>query len=426
MINAPRCHLYEPMRWWLLVNFVNDPVLCGVRLHLLLLVSSWLQTDITVNCSRQSFNIIQSQSKPFWLQISWCFSIPMSGSPDSSSDFLIPEERSFLLPEEPLPPPEEGCFPEEPLPEERFLLPEEPLPEEHFLIPEEPLPPPVQPVENLPPPVQPVENLPPRVQPVENLPPPPVQPVESLPLTNLPPLDSEWPVVDPDSDCDAETRDSLVVHCSDSDVFERLTWVHHQGDWRCVMSKHVEEIAMNLDLHETMDWLEYWSFNSGHTSGHFIPGHTSSHFIPGHKSGHNKDVSPPRSKNSLLFAALGLQWCQLAVVPSAVTVSDAWLKNVFVFALAKVWQTLMGPGQQWFWPQTVKVWLVVLICCDSNSLCFWYVWIQNHCFDSTFQTQTQCFGCWLSADSNDLSLILLSLMLNELSQTQARWSYIYI
>ena len=132
----------------------NDPVLCGVRLHLLLLVSSWLQTDITVNCSRQSFNIIQSQSKPFWLQISWCFSIPMSGSPDSSSDFLIPEERSFRLPEEPLPPHEEGCFPEEPLPEERFLLPEEPLP----------------------PPVQPVENNPLRVQP-------------ELPLTNLPPLE---------------------------------------------------------------------------------------------------------------------------------------------------------------------------------------------------------------------------------------------
>ena len=72
----------------------------------------------------------------------------MSGPPDTSSDFLIPEERSFLLPEEPLPPPEEGCFPEEPLPEERFQLPEEPLPL------------PVQPVENLPPPVQPVENLP--------------------------------------------------------------------------------------------------------------------------------------------------------------------------------------------------------------------------------------------------------------------------
>ena len=136
----------------------------------------------------------------------------------------------------------------------------------------------------------------------------------------------------------------------------------------------------------------------------------------------NKDA--PRSKNSLLFAALGFQWCQLAVVSSAV--SDAWLKNAFVFALAKVWQTLIGPGQQWFWPQTVKVWLVVLICCDSNSLCFWYVWIQSHCFDSKFQTQTQCFGCWLSADSIDLSLILLSLMLNELSQTQAQWSYIYM
>ena len=146
----------------------------------------------------------------------------MSGSPDSSSDFLIPEERSFRLPEEPLPPHEEGCFPEEPLPEERFLLPEEPLP----------------------PPVQPVENNPLRVQP-------------ELPLTNLPPLDSEWPPLDSDSDCDAETRDSLVVQCSDSDVFERLTWVHHQGDWRCVMTKHVQEIAMNLDLHETMDWLEY-------------------------------------------------------------------------------------------------------------------------------------------------------------------------
>ena len=54
----------------------------------------------------------------------------------------------FQIPEKPLPPPEEGCFPEEPLPEERFQLPEEPLPL------------PVQPVENLPPPVQPVENLP--------------------------------------------------------------------------------------------------------------------------------------------------------------------------------------------------------------------------------------------------------------------------
>ena len=133
----------------------------------------------------------------------------MSESPDSSSDFLIPEERCFLLPEEPLPPP-----------------------------------------------VRPVENLPPRVQPVENLPltnlPPLVQPVANLPLPGWPPLDS-------DSDSDAETRDSLVVHCSDFDVIEPepLTWVHHQGDWRCVMTKHVQEIAMNLDLHETMDWLEY-------------------------------------------------------------------------------------------------------------------------------------------------------------------------
>ena len=134
----------------------------------------------------------------------------MAGSLDSSSDFLIPEQRSFRLPaEEPLPPPEEGCFPEEPLP----------------------------------PSVQPVENLPLRVQ--------------ELPLTNLPPLDSEWPPLDSDSDCDAETCNSLVVQCSDSDAFERLTWVHHQGDWRCVMTKHVQEIAMNLDLHETMDWLEY-------------------------------------------------------------------------------------------------------------------------------------------------------------------------
>ena len=148
----------------------------------------------------------------------------MPGSPHSSCDF--PEERS----EKPLPP-EEGCFPEEPLPEERFLL--LPPPEEGCfpVLPEEPLPPPAQ-------------HLPLRVQP-------------ELPLTNLPPLDSYPEPLDSDSDCDAETRDSLVVQCSDSDVFERLTWVHHQGDWRRVMTKHVGEIAMNLDMHETMDWLEY-------------------------------------------------------------------------------------------------------------------------------------------------------------------------
>ena len=162
----------------------------------------------------QSFNIIQSQSKPFWLQISWCFSIPMSGSPDSSSDFLIPEERSFLLPDS------------------REAIATSSAASGKLAA-------------------SSAASGKLATSKTSSL----VQP--ELPLTNLPPLDSEWPPLDSDSDCDAETCNSLVVQCSDSDVFERLTWVHHQGDWRCVMSKHVEEIAMNLDLHETMDWLEY-------------------------------------------------------------------------------------------------------------------------------------------------------------------------
>ena len=146
--------------------------------------------------------------------------------------------------------------------------------------------------------------------------------------------------------------------------------------------------------------------------------------------------------------------CSGVISSSVISMSDTWLKNALVFALAKVWQTLIGPGQQWFWPQTVKVWLVVLICCDSNSLCFWYVWIQSHCFDSKFKLivflirvdskslfwfKVIVFAFdmhsfkpklnvldvdWVLIQAEVLSLILLSLMLNELSQTQAQWSYI--